>query len=98
MITSSKQIRDLREILKEDSARKVFVKDGTTIDQARKMLPRSTRQPSLGEDFLSDLNGFKFALKSYAWPQLLELKGKKEALQRVQECKKILETIENMIK
>jgi ParB family chromosome partitioning protein len=98
LITSSKQIRDLREILKEDAARKVFVKDGTTIDQALKMLPRSTTQPSLGENFLGDLNSFKFALTSYTWPQLLELKGKKEALQMVQECKKILETIENMIK
>ena len=98
LITSSKQIRDLRDILKDDAARKLLAKNGTTIDQALKMLPSSTKQPSLGDNFLGDLSSFKFALTSYTWPHLLKLKGKKEALQAVQECKEILEKIENMIK
>jgi len=96
LITSSKQIRDIRGILKDDSVRAVFLKDGTTIDDASKMLP-STAAPSLGQSFIADLGMFKSVLTSYSWPQLLELKGKNEAIQKIQECKKVLESIETMI-
>jgi len=97
IITSSKQIRDLRYILKNEAAKAVFLKEGSTIDEANAMLPGQEVYP-VGENITVDLERFENLLKSYSWPMLAELKGKSPVLQRIQECKKLLESMEDIIK
>ena len=97
IITSSKHIRDLRSILKDDNAKAVFLKDGTTIDDAKAVLPGQLVYP-VGENLAVDLERFELLLKSYTWPQLVELKGTLPVLQRIQECKNILDSMEQIVK
>jgi hypothetical protein len=97
IITSSKQIRELRSILKDDKAKAIFLQDGTTIDDAKAVLPGQMVYP-VGENLAVDLERFELLLKSYTWPQLVELKGKSPVLQKIQECKKILDSMEEIVK
>jgi ParB family chromosome partitioning protein len=97
IITSSKQIRELRSILKDGKAKAILLQDGTTIDDAKAVLPGQVVYP-VGENLAVDLERFELLLKSYTWPQLTELKGKSPVLQRIQECKKILDSMEEIVK
>jgi ParB family chromosome partitioning protein len=96
LITSSKQIRDVRKIWRDDSAKEVLLRDTSTVQDALNVLEEPT-ETGLGENFVKDLDILKSTLTAYPWPQLLELKGKPEALQKVKECRQILSTIEKAI-
>jgi hypothetical protein len=73
------------------------LKDGTTIDDAKAVLPGQLVYP-VGENLAVDLERFELLLKSYTWPQLVELKGTLPVLQRIQECKNILDSMEQIVK
>lgn len=96
LVTSSKQIRDLRKILRDDTAKEVFLKDNTTVQDALNALSEVS-ETGLGEDFVKDLDILKTTLTGYPWPNLLELRGKPEAIQKVKECIQILSDIEKTI-
>jgi len=96
LITSSKHIRDVRKIWQDNTAKQVFLKDDSTVQNAMDVLSE-TPETGLGENFVKDLDILKATLTMYPWPQLLELKGKPEAQQKVKECLQILTTIEKAI-
>lgn len=96
LITSSKHIREVRTIWQDDVAKGIFLQDGKTVQDALNVVSDQS-DIGLGGDFVRDLDLFQSTLTNYPWPQLLELKGKPEALQKVKDCMQVLLTIEKAI-
>ncbi len=97
IITSSKQIRELRDILNHSEAREIFLKDGTSMDDAKAVLPVEPKGPNFGVAISKDLDEFMRGISSIPWPSLLEIKGDKLVIEKIKKCKELLDNIEHTI-
>src|SRR5207245_212910 len=73
-ITNSKDIRKLRQILKDPVARDQFLAQGGTIDKAIQSLGPTTAKKGQG-GLIGDIDDLTEALKRYPWTTLAALKG-----------------------
>jgi len=96
LINTSKEIRELRSILKDPKAREVFLQDGTPIEDAKAVMPPST-PPSFGQTFAQEIDMFTGSLLSHPWPELVKLKGDPSVIEKIRKCKKILDDIEDQL-
>jgi len=89
LITNSKEIRQLRKILRNEDAKKLFLREGTTIsDTVQKFPGQSDRNQivSLSED----LGQLIEVIKSRPWSQLMELRGDQTFIDKLAEVERII--------
>ncbi len=95
LITSSKDVRKLRSILRDPVARDEFLSDSGSIESALLKLgpaPAKKRQGLVG-----DLQALAQSIMSYPWTTLSELKGDPEALRSVEEAEKLLRELKKTL-
>jgi len=93
LITTSKEIRELRKVLKHEEARQEFLKDGTTLKSAIAKLPseQERRQERYGEGILKDVDSFIRALRTYPYLDLVKVRGNKSLVSKLDECREVIE-------
>jgi ParB family chromosome partitioning protein len=94
-ITNSKDVRKLRQVLKDPVARVEFLSSEGTIESALKKLgpaPTKKQQGLLGE--LEELNQ---TLRRYPWTVLADLKGDAQAIRQLEETEKLLKDLKKAL-
>lgn len=94
-ITNSKDIRKLRQILKDPVAREEFLSKEGTIDASFKKLgpvPKKKAQGLLGE--IEELNQ---ALQRHPWTSLAQLKDNPQAIRTIEETEKLLKELKKAL-
>ena len=89
LITNSKEIRKVRQILADEQATKTLLKESATIaDAMAKIAPEPTKTD---ERTLSDeIAGLTLAIRSRPWTQVIKLKGDKELVKRISDAESVL--------
>jgi ParB family chromosome partitioning protein len=87
-ITNSKDVRRLRQILKDPVAREEFLTKGATIEAAlQKVAPAPTKR---GQGILGEIEELSEVIKRYSWTALSALKGDTQAMRKIEETEKLL--------
>lgn len=90
-ITNSKDLRKLRQILRDPVARDGFLADGGSIDSA---LLKLGPAPSKKRDGLTgDIQALADTIKGYPWTTLADLKGDPELIRTLEETEKLLKDL-----
>jgi ParB family chromosome partitioning protein len=94
-ISNSKDIRKLRQVLKDPVAREEFLSSGGTIESALKKLgPPPTKKR---QGLLADLEELSEALRRYPWTALADLKGDPQAIRKLEETEKLLKDMKKAL-
>jgi ParB family transcriptional regulator, chromosome partitioning protein len=94
-ITNSKDIRKLRQILKDPIAREEFLAKEGSLESSFKKLgppPKKKAQGLLGE--IEELNQ---ALQRHPWTSLVQLKDDAQAIKRIEETEKLLKELKKAL-
>jgi len=101
-IKTSKEIRSLRKILRNDAARAEFMKDGSSVTDAMAVIvPPSSEESAkhrYGRSVTEDVKTFSDSLSKYSWRALKKIDNKEELLSRIRQCQTILGEFEEVLK
>lgn len=90
-ITNSKDIRKLRQILKDPIAKDNFMSEEGTIESALKTVsPGPVRR---GSGLLGDIEQLSDSLQGYSWTMLATLKGDEQVLRKLEETEKLIKEL-----
>lgn len=93
-ITNSKDVRKLRQILRDPVAKNEFM-TGSTIDSAmQKLGPPPSKK---GQGLLGDIDALVEAIRRYPWTTLNDLKGDPQVLRKLEETEKILKDLKRAL-
>jgi ParB family chromosome partitioning protein len=90
-ITNSKDVRKLRQILKDPVAREEFLGKGNSIEAALQKLGPTPTKKSQG--LIGDIESLSEAIKRYSWTTLAALKGDQQVIRRIEETEKLLKEL-----
>ncbi len=94
-ITNSKDIRKLRQILRDPVARDIFLAADGTIEAA---LQRVDPRPSTkGHGLVGDLQELGETLRRYPWTTLAEMKGDPDVIKTLEETEKLLKGLKKAL-
>ena len=96
LVTISKDIRKLRKVLRDDTAKEIFLKDGTSIDEANEKVAQGDGEEA-DQNLSYDLANLIQAIKSRPWSQLISLKEDKEFIKRLSEAEKLLHDLRKTV-
>jgi ParB family chromosome partitioning protein len=94
-ISNSKDIRKLRQVLKDPVAREEFLSSGGTIESALKKLGPAPTKKRHG--LLGDLEELSEALRRYPWTALADLKGDPQVIRKLEETEKLLKDMKKAL-
>lgn len=95
-ITNSKDVRKLRQILRDPLARDEFLTGNGSIESANlKLGPVPTKKR---QGLATDLQALSDAIRSYPWTTLTALKGDAEAMRAIQEAEKLIKELKKALK
>jgi ParB family chromosome partitioning protein len=94
-ITNSKDLRKLRQILRDPFAKDHFLRPDADIDSA--MLRISAEKPKLNRGLAGDIEALTDLVKKYPWTDLQKLKGNKEALESIEEAQTVLKGLKDAL-
>jgi ParB family transcriptional regulator, chromosome partitioning protein len=94
-ITNSKEIRKLRQILKDPVARDHFLSSGGTIESALRTLGPTPSKKNQG--LLGDIEQVSESLRRYSWTTLAALKGDTQVLRKLEETEKLLKDLKKAL-
>jgi ParB family chromosome partitioning protein len=87
-ITNSKEVRKLRQILKDPVARHDFLEKNASIESAyQKVAPASSKKT---QGIVGDIEDLAEAIRRHPWTSLVDLKGDQGALRKIEEAEKLL--------
>src|SRR5437867_2545322 len=89
-ITNSKDVRKLRQVLRDPVARETFLLPGGSIDTAMLKLGPAPRK---GHGLAGDVEALIEAIKRYPWTTLAALKGDQQIVARIEEAEKLLKEL-----
>jgi ParB family chromosome partitioning protein len=90
-ITNSKDVRKLRDILRDPVARDDFLSDRGSIDSAISKLGPPPSKKSQG--LVGDIEELAEAIRRYPWTTLTALKGDRHVLAKIEETEKLLKDL-----
>ncbi len=94
-ITNSKDIRQLRKILRDPVARAEFLSTSGTIHSASAKVAPDKREKPKG--LTGDVAALVDSIKRYSWTTLAELRGDKDVLSQIDEAEKILRALRDQL-
>ena len=94
-ITNSKDIRKLRQVLKDPVAKENFVAPGGSIESALQTLGPAQTKKSQG--LLGDIEQISDSLQRYTWTALAALKGDQQVLRKLEETEKLLKDLKKAL-
>lgn len=95
-ITNSKDIRKLRQILKDPIARDQFLAKEGSIDDSFKKLSPAPKKKAHG--LLGEIEELNQALQRHPWTSLAQLKNDPQAIKRIEETEKLLKELKKALK
>jgi ParB family chromosome partitioning protein len=90
-ITNSKDIRKLRQVLRDPVAKDEFLSDSGTLDSALQKVGPSTVKKENG--LLGDIEELSETLKRYPWSALSSMRGDTRVLRKLDETEKLLKEL-----
>jgi ParB family chromosome partitioning protein len=94
-ITNSKDLRKLRQVLRDPVARDEFFADGGSIDSALlKLGPAPTRKR---QGLTGDIEALADTIKAYPWTALADLKGDPDLIRALDEAEKLLKDLKRTL-
>jgi ParB family chromosome partitioning protein len=90
-ITNSKDIRKLRQVLKDPVAKDNFLSTGGSIESAIRALGPEPSKKAQG--LLGDIEQISESLQRYPWTTLAALKGDPQVLRKIEEAEKLLKDL-----
>jgi ParB family chromosome partitioning protein len=94
-ITNSKDIRKLRQILKDPVAREEFLSNEGSIDASFKKLGPVPKKKAQG--LLAEIEELNQALQRHPWTSLAQLKDDPQAIKRIEETEKLLKELKKAL-
>jgi ParB family transcriptional regulator, chromosome partitioning protein len=94
-ITNSKDIRKLRQILKDPIARDQFLAKEGSIDASFKKLSPAPKKKAHG--LLGEIEELNQALQRHPWTSLSQLKNDPQAIKRIEETEKLLKELKKAL-
>lgn len=95
-ITSSKDIRQLRNVLRDPVAKGEFMSPTGSVGSALLKIPdKSTKRPS---GLVGDLDELTQAIRRYPWTALTTMKGDPEVVKKIDEAEKLLKELRKTLK
>ena len=94
-ITNSKEIRKLRQVLKDPVAKDHFLSAGGTIETALRTLGPTPSKKNQG--LLGDIEQVSESLRRYPWTTLAALKGDPQVLHKLEETEKLLKELKKAL-
>jgi ParB family chromosome partitioning protein len=94
-ITNSKDLRNLRKILRDPVAKMHFVTQDGDIQSA--MLRIEADEPKVNGGLVGDIESLTELMKKYPWTDLQKLKGDKEALRKIDDARKVLNELKDAL-
>lgn len=94
-ITNSKDIRKLRQILKDPIAREEFLAEEGSIDAAVKKLGPAPKKKAQG--LLGEIEELSQALQRHPWTSLAKLKEDPQAIKKIEEAEKLLRDLKKTL-
>jgi ParB family transcriptional regulator, chromosome partitioning protein len=94
-ITNSKDIRKLRQVLRDPVAKENFLSAGGTIESAFRTLAPSSSKRSQG--LLGDIEQISESLQRHSWTTLAALKGDQQVLRKLDETEKLLKELKKAL-
>lgn len=94
-ITNSKDLRKLRQILRDPSAKQNFITKEGDIDSA--MLRVVPVKPKSTGGLVGDIDALTELMKKYPWTDLQSLKGDKETLDKIAEAQAVLDGLKDAL-
>lgn len=94
-ITNSKDIRKLRQILRDPVAKESFLTpDGTIEDAMRTISPTPSKK---GQGLLGDIEQLTETLQRYPWTMLTALKGDQQVIRKLEETEKLIKELKKSL-
>ena len=93
-ITNSKELRKLRQILRDPVAREDFMTPGSTIETAVEKLGPA---PKKSHGLLGDIETLGEAIRRHPWTTLASLKGDQHVLAKIDEVERLLKDLKRTI-
>jgi ParB family transcriptional regulator, chromosome partitioning protein len=94
-ITNSKDIRELRKILRDPVAKAEFLLDESTIQSAlEKAAPGPVDRP---QGLVGELSALVDSIKRHPWSELADLKGDKRTLSKIEEAERTLNALRKQL-
>ena len=94
-ITNSKDIRKLRQVLKDPVAKELFLSAEGTIENALATL--SPAPSKKGQGLLGDIEQLSESLRQYPWTTLNTLRGDQEVLRKLEEAEKLIKELKKTL-
>jgi ParB family transcriptional regulator, chromosome partitioning protein len=94
-ITNSKDIRKLRQILKDPVGRDVFLSPDGSIESAFKRVAPTPKRKA--EGILGEIDELNQALQRHPWTSLVQLKGDAQAMKKIEETEKLLKELKKAL-
>jgi ParB family chromosome partitioning protein len=95
-ITNSKDIRQLRHVLRDPVAKKEFMAATGSIDSALLKIPAAT--PKRAHGLAGDLDELTQAIRRYPWTDLTALRGDAEVVKKIEDAEKLLKDLRKALK
>ena len=89
-VTNSKDVRKLRQILRDPVGRENFLAPGGTIEAA---LQKVAPSPKKSQGLLGDIESLAEAVRRYPWTTLASLRGDQNVLAKLDETEKLLKDL-----
>ncbi len=90
-ITNSKDIRKLRQVLRDQVAHEEFMSPGGTIESSlEKLGPVATKK---NRGLLGDIDALGDAIRRYPWTTLATMKGNPQVIMKLEETEKLLKEL-----
>ena len=94
-ITNSKDIRQLRRILRDPIAKEEFLSEGGEVQSALEKLPTDANEKRQG--LAEEVAALVDAIKRQPWTALDGLKGDSELLRNIEEAEKVFEALKRQL-
>lgn len=94
-ITNSKDIRKLRQIIKDPVAKESFLSAGGTVESALRTLGPAQSKKSHG--LIGDIEQLTESLQRYSWTTLAAMKGDQQVIRKLEETEKLLKDLKKAL-
>ena len=95
-VTNSKDLRKLRQVLRDPVAKQHFMTDSGDIDSA--LLRLAPPEPESKGGLAGDIDALTALVKQYPWTELSALKGNRDLLKKIAEAQALLDGLKDALK
>lgn len=94
-ITNSKDVRKLRQILRDPVSREEFLREGSTVDAALGKL--GPTHPRRGQGLVGDLEALSETIRRYPWTTLAGFRGDQEVVSKIEDVERLLRDLKKAV-